>query len=394
MQKLAIISTHPIQYNAPFFKLLSERKKVELKVFYTWSQSKTGSKYDPGFGKEIEWDIPLLDGYDYCFVNNVSNSPGSHHFKGIDNPTLIKEISNWGANAVLVYGWSFKSHFKAMLYFKGNIPVFFRGDSTLLDEQTGFKKTIRRFVLKFIYSKIDIALYAGNANKAYFLANGVKENSLVFMPHAIDNNRFAVNDKNKSAAIEVRNNLKIPSNGLVFLFAGKLEPKKQPDLLANIFCEIENNTAHLIIAGNGVLENSLKAGFGHLVNIHFLDFQNQQAMPGLYAACDVFVLPSKGPNETWGLAINEAMAAGKPIIVSKACGVAYDLVENKVTGFTFEKNDKKKLREHLEYFISNESMLKVMSNEVLNKIALYSFENDCTAVENLLMSKNGMVESR
>ena len=72
MIKLAIISTHPIQYNAPFFKLLSQRGKVVIKIFYTWSQSEAGSKYDPGFGKEIIWDIPLLDGYDYCFVNNNS----------------------------------------------------------------------------------------------------------------------------------------------------------------------------------------------------------------------------------------------------------------------------------------------------------------------------------
>lgn len=78
--RLAIILSHPIQYYSPLFKCLSERKVVEIKVFYTWGQSVNGKKYDHGFGKAIEWDIPLLDRYDYEFLENVSKDPGSHHF--------------------------------------------------------------------------------------------------------------------------------------------------------------------------------------------------------------------------------------------------------------------------------------------------------------------------
>ena len=68
MEKLAIISTHPVQYNAPFFKLLTERNNIKIKVFYTWSQSENNKKYDPGFDRIIAWDIPLLDGYEYEFA--------------------------------------------------------------------------------------------------------------------------------------------------------------------------------------------------------------------------------------------------------------------------------------------------------------------------------------
>ena len=72
-KRLAIITTHPIQYNAPMFALLSTRGKVQVKVFYTWGESVLKDKYDPGFGKNISWDIPLLDGYDYCFIKNVAS---------------------------------------------------------------------------------------------------------------------------------------------------------------------------------------------------------------------------------------------------------------------------------------------------------------------------------
>ena len=130
MKKLAIVTTHPIQYDDDVV-VVPGRNNVRIKVFYTWGESVLKNKYDPGFGKNVSWDIPILDGYEYSFIKNVAIDPGSHHFKGINNPTLIKDIENWNADAVLVYGWSFKSHLKAMRYFHGRIPVFFRGDSTM-----------------------------------------------------------------------------------------------------------------------------------------------------------------------------------------------------------------------------------------------------------------------
>jgi glycosyltransferase involved in cell wall biosynthesis len=382
LTRLAIISTHPIQYNAPLFRELAMRKKIEVKVFYTWSQSEAGQKFDPGFGKEIQWDLPLLEGYDYMFSKNVSTSPGSHHFKGIDNPFLIKEVKNWNANALLVYGWSFKSHFKVMRYFKGKLPILFRGDSTLLDEKPGFSKLIRRVALKFIYSYINVALYAGKANKAYFKAHGVKDKALVFMPHAIDNGRFAVSQQSIEQANAIRAQLGIPSDALVFLYAGKLDANKNTALLINAFIGLKSKTAYLLITGNGACENELKLLYENNNNICFMGFQNQLTMPGLYACSNVFVLPSK--SETWGLAINEAMAAGKAIVLSDTCGAALDLVEHGANGFIFENNNLAALKKCLQYFIETENAANEMGKVSLQKIHAFSYENDCVAIEKVL----------
>jgi hypothetical protein len=110
--KLAIVTTHPIQYNAPVFRLLSVRNNINTKVFYTWGKGVLKDKFDPGFGKIISWDLPLLDDYQYTFVDNISKKPGSHHFNGIVNPTLNYEIEKWGADAILIFGWNFNSHLK------------------------------------------------------------------------------------------------------------------------------------------------------------------------------------------------------------------------------------------------------------------------------------------
>lgn len=383
MKKLAIITTHPIQYNAPLFRMLHERGKIDLKVFYTWSQSSSGSKYDPGFKQSVQWDIPLLDGYPYSFVQNISGAPGSHHYKGIDNPLLIQEIQAWGADAVLIYGWNFKSHLKAMRFFYNKIPVLFRGDSTLLDEAPGLKQMMRRWFLKYVYSFADIALYAGKANKAYFLKHGLNEEQLHFMPHATDNDRFAGNDNTVWDAAGLRSKLNIPQGRMVFLFAGKLELKKRPGFLAKIFSAIGDEESYLLIAGSGELEDVLRSLYGNKGNIRFLGFQNQLQMPALYGACDVCVLPSS-EGETWGLVLNEAMAAGKAVIASEACGASYDLIMHGENGFVFKKNDAAGLKKCLMYFTENKEAAARMGRRSAGIIKGYNYIEDCTAIENAL----------
>ena len=381
MNKLAIITTHPIQYNAPFFKMLHNRGNVDVKVFYTWSQTENKKKYDPGFNMDVDWDIPLLEGYKYIFSKNVSKKPGSSHFFGIDNPNLIKEIYEFSPNYILVYGWNFKSHLKAIFHFAKKIPILFRGDSTLLDKQNRIKTFLRRTWLNFIYKKIDFALYAGSANKNYFLAYGIKNNQLYFMPHAIDNKRFSKNEENIKKARLLRKSLNIKEEEIVFLFVGKLETKKQPLLLAQCFLKSGIN-AHLIFVGKGELEIELKSLVASHLNIHLLGFQNQSIMPSIYASSNVFVLPSFGPGETWGLAINEAMAAGNAVIATDGCGASFDLINN--NGFVIPKNNPDLLIDKIKIIVSDLGNMESMCQNSISIIDKFSFENGCIAIEKLL----------
>lgn len=384
MKKLAIITTHPIQYHAPWFKLLSTRGRVEVMVFYTWGQLEHGEKFDPDFGKNIEWDIPLLEGYPYTFVKNTSTSPGSDHFRGIDNPSITAQINHWNPDAVLVFGWKFKSHLKVLRYYKGRRRILFRGDSNLLDEASNgyFKRLSRRLFLTWIYRHIDIALYVGSANKDYYKASGLGEKKLVFAPHAIDNHRLAMGDPNI-----LRSELQIGRDDLVFLFAGKLEAKKNPLLLLHAFIDAQFTSAHLIIVGNGLLERELKdivsaRDLSLQQHIHFLDFQNQGRMPDVYACCTVFVLPSRGPGETWGLSVNEAMAAGRAVLVSNKCGCATDLVVDDLNGYIFKSDQQEDLvKRMLQFSQKNNTELSVMGNHSKNIIQKWSFEKICEAIE-------------
>lgn len=406
-----------------------------VKVFYTWGQAK-GKVIDKDFGIEREWDIDLLSGYDHAFVQNTSSEPGSHHYKGIINPSLINEVKAFNPDKIIVYGWKFKSHLQLMRHFKGRTPLYLRGDSTLLDDAPGFsiKKSLRRILLQWVYGHVDFALSPGTASDAYFRNAGLSANQIIRARHAIDNERFAgiqsqrngderfdatklpKNDIDQASAIQSSGNcaessfdiqaedwrkeLSIPEEAKVFLFAGKLEPKKDPELLIRAFFRLHQQypKTHLIIVGNGILEQSLQqytsppqpsAGKFNpstsstpSTSISFLPFQNQSIMPLVYRLGDVFVLPSKGPGETWGLAINEAMACGRTVIASDKCGASADMIKESENGFVFKAGDENELYNCMEKMVNAD--LASMGAKAQETVKQFSYASFVNALRSLL----------
>ncbi|MGI4751809.1 MAG: glycosyltransferase family 4 protein [Janthinobacterium lividum] len=382
--KLAIISTHLIQYYAPVFKLLNQQKNLDIKVFYTLGEGGK-NQFDPGFNQKISWDIPLLDGYDFQFQKNSAKKPGSDHFWGIINPNLIHEIEAWKADAILVYGWAYQAHLKAIRYFKNKIPVFFRGDSTLLNKKKGVKNSIKNLFLTWVYRHIDHAFYVGKNNMAYFEKFGLKYNQLTFSPHAIDNERFAKDYTTE--ALTLRKKINVKPEEILILFAGKLEPVKNPDLLLNAFEKLNQPNTHLLFVGNGPLEKQLKAKKELLKTasqIHFINFQNQSAMPGIYQSCDLFCLPSK--SETWGLAVNEAMACGKAILVSDQVGCAADLVLEEKNGAVFQSENEVSLVQQLQKLCQHKTLLAQFGASSLNIIQPWNFLVSVKAMQQQMLS--------
>ncbi len=335
-------------------------------------------KYDPDFGQKIKWDLDLLQGYDYIFVENVSANPGSSSYKGIDNPFLTREISDWNADLVLFYGYKFKGHWQAIKYFSGKIPVVFRGDSTTLNDGEGLKAFLKRMLLKYVYNKIDCALYVGKENKKYFLKNGMKEENLLFAPHAIDNNRFSYS---ASARKAWRDKLGYKDSDVVFLYVGKFIAIKNLFLLLKAFLKLETKSANLILVGSGELEHELKEGVNNS-RVKFLPFQNQSVIPEIYSFADIFVLPSL--SETWGLSVNEAMACGRAVIVSDKCGCAADLVEVGKNGFVFKSNSENELLNAMQKMVNKPDSLPKMGDYSLEIIKRYNYNSMAVALHKFL----------
>ncbi|WP_430817689.1 glycosyltransferase family 4 protein [Carboxylicivirga sp. RSCT41] len=386
---------------------MNNRGKCEIMVFYTYSQRQYDF-VDKDFGTKIKWDIPLLDGYDYMFIKNNARKPDLTHFYGIKCPHLITEIEKWGATHLLIFGWNYQAHLKAIRYFKGKIPVLFRGDSTLLDYD--FKKVsdifkrdksinlinaikslakfkIRKAFLTWVYKSVDTALYVGQNNKAYYVTHGLKERQLKFAPHAIDNERFFDSkDKNYESRAEIwRKELGFKNDDIILLYAGKFEPRKNLLFFIEAVNKLQRNDGlkfKIILLGNGPIEKELRQVASNNSNITFLPFQNQSKMPAVYRLADYYCLPSN--SETWGLAINEAMACGRLAIVSNKVGCALDLIKNK--NHIFESNNTESLISTLKTAVTDSIMQSEYPNpEIL--INEWNFTSISKAIEKLVVGK-------
>jgi glycosyltransferase involved in cell wall biosynthesis len=359
-----VLLSHPVQYYSPVFKALAEAMPIH--VFYELQEKYT--VFDKGFGVDVRWDTPLFEGYEYSYLPNWSFKPGTDHFMGLINPGASSQILNWRPDAVLVYGWKYWTHLTVMRTLQRvGIPVLFRGDSTNLDvESSGLRYTGRKCFLRWVYNHVDIALYVGSRNKEYFMAAGLQNQQLVFAPHAVDNGLFARSLDRRGG---LRQKLGIADQDVVYLFVGKLEPRKAPDLLIEAFKGVDSVKTRLIVVGTGVMESWLRAQASD--RVQFVGFQNQSAISHWYAASDVLVLPSSS-GETWGLVINEAMASGLPIIASDKVGAAMDLVAHERNGYVFKSGDPVSLADAMRRMIADSSRLEEMGKRSIEMITNWS----------------------
>ena len=327
--RLAIVVSHPIQYYAPLYRRLAQRDDLVIKVFYTWHAG-TAPVPDHGFKQPVAWDIPLTEGYEFELVPNVSSDPGTHHFFGLRNPSLVERVSRWRADAVHVTGWAWLSHLLALRAFRRRaVPILFRGDSHLLDSpRSGPRWWIKRAVLGRVYSWPKAFLFVGAANRAYYEAFGVEPDRLYPCPHSIDVARYAEPaELFEREAAQWRQQLGISGDRPVILFAGKFERKKRPVELMRAVQTQGDPGLVLVLVGGGELEEEMSAlAAADPDRFRVLPFQNQSRMPVVYRLADLVILPSAF-GETWGLAVNEAMACGRPVLVSDRVGCAADVVD-------------------------------------------------------------------
>lgn len=393
--RLAIVVSHPIQYYSPWFRYLAGTARVDLKVFYLLNSAARGH-HDPGFGHAVEWDVPLLDGYEHAFVPNVSNRPSPDHFAGLNNPLLAASLRAFAPNAAMLIGYKYLSLLR--LIFSGwpartPIPLLFRGDShRLVRRPDGVMEKFRRALISKIYRRFAAVLYVGKANLEYFRSHGVPESRLFFAPHAIDNDRFAAQHEQMGVeAAAWRQSIGIPPDRALIVFVGKLEHKKRPlDLLA-AFRRLDGVSASLLFVGAGHLENEIRASASDMRHVYFAPFQNQSLMPRTYAAADVVVLPSYGPGETWGLAINEALCGRRAVIVSDHVGCAQDLIVPGRNGLVFPAGDVPALAAALQDALSDRDRLVRWGEEGYRIIQRYHYANASEGLFLALDSLGGKV---
>jgi glycosyltransferase involved in cell wall biosynthesis len=335
-----VVTTHPIQYYAPWFRHLAQR--MRLMVLYAHRQDAVGQG-EAGFGVPFDWDVDLLRGYPYRWLDNVARRPGGGSFFGYDTPEIREIIRRERFDAVLVLGWNYKTALQAVTACRRQgIPVVMRGDSHLETRRSVVKRAAKWPLYRALLPRFR-HLYVGARNLRYLRHYGVPADRLFFAPHFVDNRFFregAARARANGEARAIRRSLGIPERAFVCAYVGKFLPAKRiGDLIRACAVHTEaDGPLHAVLVGDGPLRAELETMARKVPHrVHVAGFRNQSELPGLYAACDALALPSEA--ETWGLVVNEAMACGLLAVVSDAVGCGPDLIDPGRTGYTYPVGD-------------------------------------------------------
>jgi glycosyltransferase involved in cell wall biosynthesis len=342
--RLLVFTTHPIQYQAPWFRAIEESGRFDLLVAFSYIPTETEQAV--GFGGAFEWDIPLRDGY-RSVVLAQHTLDWAPRFARRPASGFRRMLREFRPDVAMVLGWQEFSLVQAVATCRSaGVPLVVRGESN--DRRP--RSTVMRMLHRAFLSAFDSALAIGMANRRFYEASGFPVGRIVDAPYFVDNDRFAQQaDRLRPERSALRKSWGIDERSIVVLFAGKLEPKKRPlDFLAAVArARAAGAPLHVLVAGDGELREVAEAMTrSERVPATFAGFLNQSRIPAAYAASDLLVLPSDH-GETWGLVVNEAMATGLPAIVSDQVGCAADLVIDGQTGVVFPVGRIDKLAEAL-----------------------------------------------
>src|SRR5258706_5045690 len=99
-RRIAVITSHPIQYQAPWFRALAAHSDLDIQVYFCHKATRKEQAL-AGFGVEFDWDIPLTDGYSYQFLKNVAARPSIRTFNGLDVPEIWQIVAREKYDAMI-----------------------------------------------------------------------------------------------------------------------------------------------------------------------------------------------------------------------------------------------------------------------------------------------------
>ena len=379
MKKLAIISTHPIQYQIPLFKNL-QKKKIDTHVFFASNFGLKLSYVDPEFLVKYKWEIKsnILEGYKSYFPNYQKYKIDDFF---LSFPQIEKHLKK-KFDAILILGWNNLHYLKAIYFaYKYEIPIILRVESNLKSKTNIFKKIAKEILLRFFFKKVKYFLSIGKLNEEFLKHYGVQKKKIYKAPYFVDNNFFEI--KRKKSLLKKKYKF---FNKHIILNVGKFIKRKNPfDFLKLAEINKKNKNLLFLMIGDGNLKKDCSEYLkkNKIKNLKIIGFVNQNQLRDFYKMSSVLIQTSS--YETWGLTINEALASGIPVICTKDCGAYYDLIKNKKTGKSYETGNINQLNNKLNLLLKENSKIKKADiNKVISK---HSIENTSRSVIKIIYEK-------
>lgn len=381
--RVLVVASHPTQYSVPVFRRMVRDPHIDLQVAYCSLQgAKPG--YDPGFDREIAWDIPLLDGYRWLELPNRSFRPGLRRFWGLVNPGVWKLLREGRYDATVIYtGYVYATFWMAVLAARASgTAVLFGTDASSMDPRDGrgWKLPVKRLLWPRLFGMADQVLTPSAAGFELMRSLGLPEDRIVLTPFAADNDWWTARAARAHRGV-VRESWGVADGEVVLLFCAKLQPWKRPQDVLRAFARAGVPDCVLVFAGEGPLRPALEkeaAALGVSHRVRFLGFVNQSRLPETYAASDLFVLPSD--YDPCPVVVCEAMLCGLPVVLSDRIRGRFDLVRSGVTGEIFPCGDVDALAGTFRALLADRARLAAMSTNARARMSTWSPQENADAV--------------
>jgi glycosyltransferase involved in cell wall biosynthesis len=315
MVRLAIVISHPIQYHAPLYGFLARDGRFDLHVFF---MSDRGARpyYDDFAKTMVRFDNPILAGYDYTFLREGEPQGWWQQRTEQLSARLSRELAAFRPEAVYFHGYTNPSFWPAMRWCRRNgVRVLFRGENEDWLPRAAWRNVARETFLRMLMPRVDAFLYIGKANRDFFLARGVPESKLFYVPYSVDNDYFRAGvsaEELRSIRERLRARYSLAPETRLFIYTHKFRDTMRPVDAAEAFARAApsfEKPAALLMCGEGELRGAIEAvTHAHpAAKIILTGFLPQSDLREHLLGSDIMVNPAVEP---WGCTVNEGIASG------------------------------------------------------------------------------------
>ena len=313
--RVLAVSEIPTPYRLPLYRLLAARPEIELSVVFC-------ALSEP----DRPWQLDAeLEGVRHTVLRGIHPRVRSRRgtFVYEINPGIVSLLRRADYDVLVVGGYAvFATQFSLAYARARGVPYLLHSESHFAKPRAGWKAAVKSAVLPPLFRGAAGALATGSAAARYLAAYGVDPARIRIFPNTIDVSLYrAQADAARARSAEIRRELRLPERFV--LFAGRLVEDKGIGDLVEALELLGPDAPALVVAGEG----PLAADLGDAIRLGFVQ---RERLIELLALAEWTAIPSRV--EPWGVIVNEALAAGSPLIVTSAVGAAEDLVVDGVNG--------------------------------------------------------------
>ncbi|HLV85641.1 MAG TPA: glycosyltransferase family 4 protein [Candidatus Sulfotelmatobacter sp.] len=380
-KRLVIITEIISPYRIPLFNVLAQRPGLDLHVIFL-------AETDPVLR---QWNVHKQDiRFKYEVLSSWRMRFGG--FNVLMNRGLSRAVNDGGTGAILCGGYNYLASWEALIWSRLHKIPFLLWSESNLHELRSDRSSLKLLKSEFL-RHCDAFVVPGLSAREYLRSYDVADSSIFTAHNAVDNELFSAGSSQaRQNADEIRRELALP--GRYFLFVGRFVKEKGVFDLLSAYAKLDARLREqigLIFVGDGVARRDLERQAQAVSPgvIRFAGFRQQDELSKFYALADVLILPTY--TDSWGLVVNEAMACGLPVILSKTAGCAADLVTQDWNGLLVDYSDSESLAAALSRLAEDQALCMEMGERSKQRISGFSpvhwADGVCAAVENFLRTE-------